>query len=37
MPVQVDFQRVDDELTLPVWRRHEDPEAGQLSPSGACR
>ena len=20
MPVQVDFQRIDDELTLPVWR-----------------
>ncbi len=21
MPVQVDFRRVDDELTLPIWRR----------------
>ena len=21
MPLQVDFNRVDDELTLPVWRR----------------
>jgi uncharacterized OB-fold protein len=21
MPLQVDFNRVDDELTLPVWRK----------------
>jgi 3-oxo-4,17-pregnadiene-20-carboxyl-CoA hydratase alpha subunit len=23
MPLQVDFTRIDDELTLPIWRRHE--------------
>jgi hypothetical protein len=24
MPLRVDFNRLDDELTLPVWRRAEE-------------
>ena len=39
MRLQVDFDQVDDELTLPVWRRRmrtlERRPSG--SPSGACR
>ena len=31
MPVQVGFQRIDDELTLPVWRAAGDP-GGQPAP-----
>jgi len=33
MPVQVGFERIDDELTLPVWRPAGDP-GGPAAPPG---
>ena len=34
MPVQVDFVRVDDELTLPAWRPLQSPQPGGPPPAG---
>ena len=40
MALQVDYNRIDDELTLPIWRkavmRTLEARASR-SPSGACR
>ena len=39
MPLRVDFREIDDELTLPIWRRRDEDARGRTrsSPSGACR
>jgi len=37
MPVEVGFERIDDELTLPVWRPAGDPGGLPTAPAGPAR